>query len=240
MNILLTNDDGYNSKGIVLLEKKLQKYGNIFVCAPYEHMSAKSCSITIYEPIHIKVEDRQKISIDGSPADCVSFGLHYFNVKFDLVISGCNNGYNISYDTMYSGTIGACLQSLIHRIPAIAISCPFNFELVDKYLDEVLHFIFLNKLISNRYLLNVNFPAGDVVKDIKIGKLFIRNDHRYYLKKDDEYHTQRDTQKEFMQKNTDCYQVNNHIVSIVPLSFTYFKTNQYNYLLKKVRNNNEK
>ena len=47
LNILLCNDDGYNSEGIQLLYKKLQKYGNVYICAPSTHMSGKSCSISI-------------------------------------------------------------------------------------------------------------------------------------------------------------------------------------------------
>jgi 5'-nucleotidase len=234
MNILLTNDDGYNSEGIVLLEKLLAKYGNVYVCAPYKHMSAKSCSITIYEAIHLMVNEGQKISIDGTPADCVAFGLEFFKVHFDLVISGCNNGYNISYDTMYSGTIGACLQSIVHGTPAIAISCPSNFDIVDKYFDKVMKFVIDHKLISNKYLLNINFPEGDVINDIQIGKLYVRHDYGYFIKDEENYHTCRNMESNFIKTDTDCYQVNHGIVSIVPLSNSYFKESQFQYLLKKV------
>lgn len=234
MNILLTNDDGYNSTGIELLKRKLQKFGHVFVCAPYTHMSAKSCSITIYEPIHIKVEDKDLVSIDGTPADCVAFGLIYFKEKIDIVVSGCNNGFNISYDTMYSGTIGACLQAIVHDIPAIAISCNGNFEIVDNYFDKVMDFVLTNKLLSTNYLLNINFPLGEKVNSIQLGKLYIRHDNGYYVKKGDEYHVIRDTEKNFQDKESDCYQVNNGIVSIVPLNNSYFSEIHYNNLKKKL------
>ena len=47
MKFLLTNDDGYNAQGILLLKDKLLKYGEVTIVAPFEHMSAKSASITL-------------------------------------------------------------------------------------------------------------------------------------------------------------------------------------------------
>ena len=57
MNILLTNDDGYNSQGILLLKKLLSKYGKVVICAPKVGMSAKSCSITLHTPVHVSKEE---------------------------------------------------------------------------------------------------------------------------------------------------------------------------------------
>ena len=114
MNILLVNDDGYKCEGINILFNKLQKYGNVIMVAPKEFMSAKSCSLTLKSSLEFKEFDKNKYYLSGFPADCVSFAFWYFkDIKFDLVVSGCNDGPNISYDTLYSGTIGACLQASI-------------------------------------------------------------------------------------------------------------------------------
>ena len=45
MNFLLVNDDGYGSQGILLVEKTLKKYGNVYVVAPKLPQSAKGCSL---------------------------------------------------------------------------------------------------------------------------------------------------------------------------------------------------
>src|SRR5574344_571157 len=126
MNILLTNDDGYNSLGIQTLYTALQKYGKVYIIAPEHHMSGKSCSITITEGLVFKKYDEFIYSLDGTPADCVAYALGAFPIQFDLVVSGINDGLNISYDILYSGTIGACQQSLIYGIPTIAFSTNYK------------------------------------------------------------------------------------------------------------------
>lgn len=224
MNILLTNDDGFDSKGIRLLKEKLEKYGTVVIVAPDSPMSAKSVSLTLGRKVHIKKEEDNIFSCDGTPADCVSMAMSVLGIKFDLVVSGCNNGLNISYDTLYSGTIGAGLQALMYRVPAIAFSTPRNsFAIVEKYFDEVYKNILSRNIISNEYLLNVNFPFGEKVKDIKIGELYYRNDNQYMESFEEGYLAMRDEEESFTHvPDSDCYQVKNGIVSIVPLGRTYF------------------
>lgn len=217
MNILLTNDDGYSFKGIRLVQQKLSKYGRVVICAPKGAMSAKSTAKTFGVPLVLTEEEKDVYSFTGTPADCVAFGLTSLGIDFDLVVSGCNNGVNVANDILYSGTIGACLESLTYGVPAIAFSCEFNFDLVEKYLDEVWNFIVSHKLIDKEYILNVNFPKGTVVKDIQLGKVYYRNDNNYFDKTDDGYLAKRTIQTVFSEEGTDCYQIENDIVSITPL-----------------------
>ncbi len=234
MKILLTNDDGYNSKGINLLLNKLKKYGEIVIVAPKEHMSAKSVSISLGCGHEVKKVSENIFYMDGTPADCVAFALSNLNIDFDLVVSGCNDGWNVSYDTMYSGTIGACLQALTFRKPTIAISCEHNFEIVDKYFDEVFKYINTHDMISNEYLLNINFPLGDKVKKISVGTLFYRQTVTFYTKEDDGYHAYRNIVEDYSSdKNSDCYQVEHGICSIVPLNKSLFNLSIYDKLVKK-------
>lgn len=219
MNILLTNDDGFDSVGIRILKEKLSKYGHVVIMAPKGAMSAKSCSKTFGVSLPVVEEEKDIFSCGGTPADCVAVALTSLSTKFDLVVSGVNNGLNIANDTLYSGTIGACLEALTYGVPAIAMSCEFNFEIVEKYFDDVWKFIIDNDLISNQYLLNVNYPKGKVVKDIQLGSLYYRNDHNFFIKNDGNgFQAFRDIQTEFSEEYTDCYQVENDIVSIVPLN----------------------
>ena len=231
MNILLTNDDGYNSEGILLLKEKLSKYGTVVIVAPLKHMSAKSVSITIGQGFHVHKMENNVFACDGTPADCVSFACNVLDIKFDLVVSGCNNGFNISYDTMYSGTIGAALEALTYRIPSIAVSCEFNFDIVNQHFNEVFKYILDKKLLSQEYLLNINFPLGDEIKGMKISTLYYRDDKYFFIKKEDGYNAYRNCQTDFSDdKESDCYLVNNGFISITPLNKSYFSKEIYENL----------
>lgn len=220
MNILLTNDDGYLSTGIRLLKNKLSKYGKVVVVAPKNVMSAKSTSITLGVANEVIQVEPDVFAFDGTPADCVAFGLSSLDIKFELVVSGCNDGFNVSYDIIYSGTVGACLQALTYRLPAIAISCPSNFEIVDKYFDKVFQHILDSKILSIEYMLNVNFPYGEVVKDIVWTKVFYRPEVTYYVKEgNNKYFATRDiNDHKCEEKGTDVYEVHHQNVSITKLS----------------------
>ena len=233
MNILLTNDDGYRSQGILLLKEKLIKYGRVVIVAPFDHMSAKSVSITLDKGIEVEQVEKDVFTVKGTPADCVSFACNALDIAFDLVISGCNNGFNISYDTMYSGTIGAALEALRNHIPSIAFSCESNFSIVEQYFDEVFEFILKKNILSNEYLLNVNFPLGEEIKGIKLSTLYYRNDEYYFVKKEDGYWAYRHCQNDFSDdKNSDCYLVRNGYVSITPLNRSYFDRGLFDKLSK--------
>ena len=237
MNILLTNDDGYDSQGIHLLKDKLKKYGRVVIVAPKGAMSAKSVSITIGKGIVVEKVDDETFICEGTPADCVSFGCNALSIDFDLVVSGCNNGFNVSYDTMYSGTVGAVLEALTYGKKSIAVSCPYgngdNFAIVDKYFEQVFEYVLNKSLLSKEYLLNVNFPYGEEVKDIQISTLYYKvNQYDYFFtREEDGYHAYRELKTDFSDdKNSDCYLINNGIVSITPLNKTYFSKELFNKL----------
>ena len=237
MNILLTNDDGYNSPGIKCLQKLLSKYGKVVIVAPDSPRSGNSAALTILEPLQLEKVEEGVYKCSGTPVDCVSMGLCCFNIDFDLVVSGCNNGWNISYDTMYSGTVGAALESLIFFKPAIAVSTFYgsDFLEVEKYFDKVWQFIINNKLLSEKYLLNINFPNTDI-KDIKLGSLYYRKDQNYFTSDKDGYHAYRHMQTNFDDdKESDCYQVTHGIISIVPLNRTYYQDGLKEELQSKLK-----
>lgn len=220
MNILLTNDDGYKAYGINLLAKLLKKYGDVYIVAPKKVMSAKSVSIILDRPIKVSKIKKNVYSTDGTPADCVAFGLSTLGIKFDLVVSGINHGHNLSYDTMYSGTIGACLQSLTYQIPAIAFSCEHNFEIVEKYFDDVINHILNLKLLSGEHLLNVNFPIGEESRGIMDTHLFYRDRATYYEKVgDNTYQALRKLDDEHCNDmKSDVFAVNHGYISISKLN----------------------
>ena len=222
MNILLTNDDGYFAEGISLLYDLLSKKHNVVIVAPKTVMSAKSVSIIVDRDVEVKKVNERTYMMDACTADCVAFGLSSLSIKFDLVVSGCNHGLNVSYDTMYSGTIGACLQALTFRVPAIAISCENNFDIVKENLDKVLQYIENNKILSTEYLLNINFPIGEKVDNIKLTHIYYRKENTFYVHNgNDMYRALRNiNDKDCVDVDSDVYAVYHNIISITKISKT--------------------
>ena len=220
MNILLVNDDGYSASGINILYELLSKEHKVVIVAPNVSNSAKSVAITLGTPIKVAKVNDYTFSCSGTPADCVAFGLSSLSTRFDLVISGINHGLNVSYDTMYSGTVGAALQALTYRIPAIAISCDSNFEIVKKYLNDVMEFIKKNNLLSTEYLLNINFPLGHLVEDIKLSHIYYRKEVTYYAKDNQGgYLALRNINDQNCEdEDSDVYMVHHHQVSITKIN----------------------
>lgn len=158
MIILLTNDDGIKSEKIRYAREILKKYGTVYTVAPAVEQSAKSMALTI-GGFHYKKIDKFTYSIDGTPVDCVNFALGGLNLRPDLVVSGINDGYNLGFDTKYSGTLGACFQALYFGFKTIAFSSDNRgIEMVKREFEKSLKYILDNELHSRNYTLNVNFP----------------------------------------------------------------------------------
>lgn len=128
MNILLTNDDGYESGGLMLLTEGLAAAGHdVYVVAPASQRSAFSHSVNLHKEMKISKLDNYcgaKLAYisAGTPADCVKFALSALDVNLDLIISGPNNGSNAGFSILYSGTVGAAEEGAISGIPSIALS----------------------------------------------------------------------------------------------------------------------
>jgi Predicted acid phosphatase len=226
MNILLVNDDGYQADGLKKLRPHLEKFGTVYMVAPKTIMSGKSCSINLFEgqgdDVCEKLDDYNYV-LDGTPADCVTYGLKTLKLKIDLVVSGCNHGLNYSYYSLYSGTLGACMQALNFNTPAIAFSCPIkHYDLINKETEKVLNYIFKNKLVSKNYFLSVNFPNTDKVKGIKLSELDLNNNDHYFNRDDHCCYVNKDLNPEFQNKNGDLYHVLHGFISICPLGETLF------------------
>lgn len=167
--ILITNDDGYESPGLLALIEALDGLGHITVVAPSTEKSACGHSLTLTRPLSfISVGDDFYKLDDGTPSDCVYLALHsiFEEKKPDLLISGINKGSNMGEDITYSGTAAAAMEAVLHDVPAIAISQVMDFTqplgdfalakkairaLVEKIFDEGFP-------LKEREFLNVNIP----------------------------------------------------------------------------------
>lgn len=175
-NILLVNDDGYDSEGIIVLERLILKLGRVFKFAPKEHMSGKGMSLSLFSPIYYEKISEDHYKIDATPTSCIDVAIALTKMKFDLCFSGINSGPNLAQDTLYSGTLGAALEANINHIPSIAFSCFENYALVEKYFDAVMQFIDERHLLNKVCTANVNFPKGEEVKGILLTKVASRED----------------------------------------------------------------
>jgi len=238
MNILLVNDDGYNKEGLLILKEFLKEYGTVYMSAPRLPQSGKSAAFTYLNGLKVEKVDEYNYIVDGTPVDCTSFALNVLDVKFDLVVSGCNNGFNISYDCFYSGTIGACKEALVHEIPAIAFSTDVkHFEIVKNEFHTVMKYILKHKLISNEYILNINFPSIEYNKSkgIKLTKQYFRKDDFYYEIKDGLYFLDRYEDKFGGDEDCDVYCARNGFISITPIHATSFNLETYKKLKEKIK-----
>lgn len=173
LKILITNDDGVNARGIKLLAQWAKGLGEVTVVAPKTEQSGKSQGIEFRKSIEIKevpfIDGVKAYSVDSTPADCIRFGIVGLGKRYDLVLSGLNNGENVGADIVYSGTIGAIYESSRHKIPSIAFSTFSDTQdEACKYFDVAYEFIKQKNLFENTYMLNVNIPANP--KGVRVTK----------------------------------------------------------------------
>ncbi|MDR2739683.1 MAG: 5'/3'-nucleotidase SurE [Treponema sp.] len=125
MNILVTNDDGINCEGLLLLAEALRGLSGhtVFVLAPEDDRSGVSQSISLKGPLRLRDRGNNTWTCSGTPADCVMVAaLGGLPEKPDLVVSGINAGANLGTDLVYSGTAAAARQAALYGIPGVAFS----------------------------------------------------------------------------------------------------------------------
>lgn len=187
MHILLVNDDGYKAEGINTLFSVLTSFGHdVYIIAPHTEQSAKSHAMTVIGDVTIYKHDEHHYSLEGTPADCVIIPLQAEILPFkpDVVISGINHGYNLSSDTIYSGTCGAARQAQMYGYPAIAISAnkdndgKYDFVSPSKYLATKLeNFV---SILDGESFLSLNFPPhwNGRVEKASLGVIEYNDDYK--------------------------------------------------------------
>jgi 5'-nucleotidase len=168
--ILVTNDDGIESRGLLALKLALDPIGDVTVVAPDLNQSAVGHTKTLMRPLRVRertlADGSMGYSVDGSPTDCVSLAfLGFFEERFDLVASGINYGANLGDDITYSGTVSAAMEAVINSCPAFAISQEYeehiDFALASKAAATVARNI-LEHGLRRGELVSVNVPAVSV------------------------------------------------------------------------------
>jgi 5'-nucleotidase len=168
--ILITNDDGIESRGLLALKQALASIGDTWVLAPETNQSAVGHQKTFMRPLRVRertlADGSIGWSVDGSPTDAVSIAfLGYFGIGFDLVASGINYGANLGDDVTYSGTVSAAMEAAINECPALAISQEY-YEHPDFTLASRAAYITARNILEHGLavgeLVNVNVPALSV------------------------------------------------------------------------------
>jgi 5'-nucleotidase len=185
--ILITNDDGYESEGLLALIEALDGLGHITVVAPSTEKSACGHSLTLTRPLSfISVGDDFYKLDGGTPSDCVYLSLHsmFEERKPDLIISGINKGSNMGEDITYSGTAAAAMEGVLQGVPSIAISQVMDFtqpigdftlakKAIRHLAEKVLNGSFP---LKEREFLNVNIPYD--VEELEFAVTYAG--YRYY------------------------------------------------------------
>ena len=179
--ILITNDDGVTSPGLLALKQALETVGDVTVFAPDRNWSAAGHSKTMHKPLRISrvklADGSPAYTTNGAPSDCVGLALLGAIPDMpDLVVSGINQGGNLGHDITYSGTVAGAMEAVVGGIPSIAVSLDArewsDFCAVTDVVVSLARRILADGLPTNTFL-NVNAPPlpSDEVKGVLVTRL---------------------------------------------------------------------
>jgi len=184
--ILISNDDGYQARGLHSLIGMVRKYGDIVVVAPDSGRSGASMSISSSTPVRNKLIKEEKgsdaegsltiWSCSGTPDDCVKMAFENLCPRTpDLVLGGINHGDNCAVNAHYSGTVSIAFEACIKQVPAIAFSSGYtsadaDFGGMTPWVEKLVEHA-LTKGLPKGTCLNVNCGAYEEFKGVKICRM---------------------------------------------------------------------
>ena len=231
MYVLVTNDDGIQSPGLLALRQALDAVAECVVLAPERNWSAASAARTLFDPLRIDPvimgDGRDGFVCSGTPADCVALALLGFLPRRpDLVVSGINIGPNLGNDVSYSGTVAAAREGTMMGVPAIAVSLDgrrdSDFRPAAEFAAQIAK-LAVSQELTPEVVLNINVPSGPVqgVMVTHLGRrvyrdeLIVRHDPRgrpyYWLGGD--------APEGDLTEGTDTAAVANGYISVTPVHF---------------------
>ncbi len=235
MKILVTNDDGIQSKGLKTLVDYLSKSNEVYVVAPDSQRSGFSHSMTFRRPMYMQEVfvkgAKQAFSLTGSPGDCVRFALKCLNLDIDMVVAGPNIGPNLTVDVYYSGTVGAASEGAILGKPSIALSYACK-HIDENLLDFDATCDFLEQNINKFYsshksgtVFNVNVPCAkkEEIKGVKVvpygTKMFedVYEEHLDLVNNKKGFSLEGDFIAFDMPEETDAYYIGQNYITVTPL-----------------------
>ena len=191
--VLLTNDDGVDSPGLLLMRASLIEAGfETITVAPDGNRSAMGRSVSVRSRVQLRIQDSGDLNnpvwgTSGTPVDCVRIGLlAEMFPAIDLVLSGINNGVNLGDDVSYSGTVAAAAEAALLGCRAAALSQagtdlelgflavrPERFNHLD-WIVRLAELLCSNSSSSGTFL-NVNIPHESSARPARQAKLGTRD-----------------------------------------------------------------
>lgn len=232
MRILVTNDDGIDSEGLLALKRSLSSLGEVVVIAPNHNWSAAGHTKTMHKPLRVSrvtlPDGDSGYSSDGTPSDCVALAmLGLAGDRPELVVSGINKGANLGGDITYSGTVAAAMESIVNNVPAIAISLAsyveWQFEAAAEFAARLASHIQEHGMEPS-VLLNVNVPnvAKSEIKGIMVTRLGKRIYQDKLIERQDPfgrnyYWIGGDEPSGNAEEGTDIWALANEYISVTPI-----------------------
>ena len=258
-DILLTNDDGYQSIGFYPLYKELKKEFSVFAIPPLDQKSWIGKSISTrknLELFDVKIGEYNIKSLNGTPADCVQVGLYnLLEEKPRLVVSGINAGENIGHGRILSsGTIGASMEASISNVKSISTSLhippqikartdfsdPNNYKIFESAAKITMKLIKI--LIDEEFgpdvdLISINIPfSATVSSEFNITKPFRDSYGKLFHKTGEEYkHINPPIVLSNPMNGTDLKALSEGKISITPISLELCSKNSIEKLEQKIK-----
>jgi len=226
--ILVTNDDGVYSPGILVLAKRLRSLEDVVIVAPDRERSAAGHSMTLHRPLLIEQVREDVYSVNGTPTDCVNIAVKGLLPRVPrLVVSGINKGPNMGDDVTYSGTVAGAIEARILGVPSFAISLAarsdFRFGDAAEVALQVARHV-LTEGEAEGTLLNINVPNLPVAefRGIAVTRLGKRIYHQMTVERMDprgkKYYWIGGGEPEWQhEEGTDFDAIDRNMVSITPL-----------------------
>jgi 5'-nucleotidase len=228
MNVLVSNDDGYQATGIRCLVEKLQLISKVTVVAPDRNRSGASHSLTLERPIRAKTAQNGFIYVDGTPTDCVHLAMTgLLDTLPDIVVSGINAGANLGDDVIYSGTVAVAMEGRFLGLPALAVSLVGlqHYETAAQVVVSLLTHLQSETLsLPVNTILNINVPDQpfESIKGMQVTRLGGRHRAAPVIKSTDPrgepiYWLGPAGKEQDAGPGTDFHAINQGFVSITPL-----------------------
>jgi 5'-nucleotidase len=162
VRLLISNDDGIYSPGLLALATTARRFGDVRVVAPDVEQSSMGHAVTHSRPLRVKrtpIGDFDAYRVNGTPADCVAIGIDSWGGA-DAVLSGINLGTNLGNAVWHSGTLAAAKQAALLGCRGFAFSTPTgseepDFAHLEPHVATVLELLLPDHELT---LVNVNLP----------------------------------------------------------------------------------
>jgi 5'-nucleotidase len=234
MRILVTNDDGVHSTGLLEVARSLSEVGEVWVIAPEREQSAAGHGITLHKPlrmteVRLDAPVQAAYATNGMPADCVILAVASDLPAPEMIVAGINAGANLGEEVLYSGTVSAAMEGSLQGITSFAVSVT---SYVDCIVGPAAEFAarlaerLADKRLPADTFLNVNVPnvPADELGPAVVTRLGRRTYHNLLERRVDPrgkpyYWFSGDPQERDASEDTDIAAIAAGKISVTPVHF---------------------